>query len=616
MYQIIAYETPTSDVRHVVYDPKLRENVINGKLSLIENEINNLTLTVGQENWLYGNTGTFQTHIEVYQDNVLLFRGRLLDVTREMDSGGKFTQTFVFEDVANYLKDSIQRFAKVQDTTPKQFLQDLIDLHNSQVPAYKQFELRNVEVTNSTDNVYRYVDYVSTWDTIQDKLVSRLGGYIVTEYANGKNYVDYLKLESSTTHTNDTPILLKRNLKSLNVKEDPTEIITRFIPLGATIQQDTSETSGDVSSPRLTIAGVNGGSDYINIPELQAQFGVINGTNTWDDVHDANILLNKANQWIASQVGSKESYTVSALELPNYDAFKVSDNYLVSNERVMTDAYLRVIQKDIDFNDPLNSSLTIGDKSSSLSQYQLENINARKQARSMQDKLNASQNALDSLKTDYSVMSNQFVDMQKQIADLNGGWQAGSLFVTLSELQSGKTSEWYRNLNDNNNISGAVINLTQGTSGINSAFSDEYSGTVNSGMTFIGVYHTFTATDEASATAEAQYFVSQLQAKSISNSAITALYISDGNGLTADRLVLSKQIDAFNAVLINAGYSNTVDYATSDWIDTRFIPNAKYKWVINTNTTNVPRIANAWQYNNNFNNENLPISKSYDRIFI
>ena len=616
MYQIIAYETPTSDVRHVVYDPKLRENVISGKLSLIENEINNLTLTVGQENWLYGNTGTFQTHIEVYQDNVLLFRGRLLDVTREMDSGGKFTQTFVFEDVANYLKDSIQRFAKVQDTTPKQFLQDLIDLHNSQVPAYKQFELRNVEVTNSTDNVYRYVDYVSTWDTIQDKLVSRLGGYIVTEYANGKNYVDYLKLESSTTHTNDTPILLKRNLKSLNVKEDPTEIITRFIPLGATIQQDTSETNGDVSSPRLTIAGVNGGSDYIDIPELQAQFGVINGTNTWDDVHDANILLTKANQWIASQVGSKESYTVSALELPNYDVFKVSDNYLVSNERVMTDAYLRVIQKDIDFNDPLNSSLTIGDKSSSLSQYQLENINARKQARSIQDKLNASQNALDSLKTDYSVMSNQFVDMQKQIDDLNGGWQAGSLFVTLSELQSGKTSEWYRNLNDNNNISGTVINLTQGTSGLNSAFSDEYSGTVNSGMTFIGVYHVFTATDEASATAEAQYFVSQLQAKSISNSAITALYISDGNGLTADRLVLSKQIDAFNAVLINAGYSNTVDYATSDWIDTRFIPNAKYKWVINTNTTNVPRIANAWQYNNNFNNENLPISKSYDRIFI
>lgn len=616
MYQIIAYETPTSDVRHVVYDPKLRENVINGKLSLIENEINNLTLTVGQENWLYGNTGTFQTHIEVYQDNVLLFRGRLLDVTREMDSGGKFTQTFVFEDVANYLKDSIQRFAKVQNTTPKQFLQDLIDLHNSQVPAYKQFELRNVEVTNSTDNVYRYVDYVSTWDTIQDKLVSRLGGYIVTEYANGKNYVDYLRLESSTTHTNDTPILLKRNLKSLNVKEDPTEIITRFIPLGATIQQDTSETSGDVSSPRLTIAGVNGGSDYIDIPELQAQFGVINGTNTWDDVHDANILLNKANQWIASQVGSKESYTVSALELPNYDAFKVSDNYLVSNERVMTDAYLRVIQKDIDFNDPLNSSLTIGDKSSSLSQYQLENINARKQARSMQDKLNASQNALDSLKTDYSFMSNQFIDMQKQIADLNGGWQAGSLFVTLSELQSGKTSEWYRNLNDDNNIAGSVINLTKGTNNLNSAFSEEFSGTVNSGMTFIGVYHVLTAIDEASAAAEAQYFVSQLQARSISNSAITALYISDGNGLNTDRLVLSKQIDVFNAVLINAGYSNTVDYATSDWMDTRFIPNAKYKWVINTNTTNVPRIANAWQYKNNFNNENLPISKSYNQIFI
>lgn len=616
MYQIIAYETPTSDVRHVVYDPKLRENVINGKLSLIENEINNLTLTVGQENWLYGNTGTFQTHIEVYQDNVLLFRGRLLDVTREMDSGGKFTQTFVFEDVANYLKDSIQRFAKVQDTTPKQFLQDLIDLHNSQVPAYKQFELRNVEVINSTDNVYRYVDYVSTWDTIQDKLVSRLGGYIVTEYANGKNYVDYLKLESSTTHTNDTPILLKRNLKSLNVKEDPTEIITRFIPLGATIQQDTSETNGDVSSPRLTIAGVNGGSDYIDIPELQAQFGVINGTNTWDDVHDANILLTKANQWIASQVGSKESYTVSALELPNYDAFKVSDNYLVSNERVMTDAYLRVIQKDIDFNDPLNSSLTIGDKSSSLSQYQLENINAKKQARSIQDKLNASQNALDSLKTDYSVMSNQFVDMQKQIADLNGGWQAGSLFVTLSELQSGKTSEWYRNLNDDNNIAGAIIKLTQGVTFANTDFASQVGMVGAAGMTFIGAYHIFTATDEASAVKEAQYFVAQLQANSVSNSAITAAYIGEGNGLSGNKNDLTLYIDAFNAVLANAGYTNTTDYATNDWLDTRFTSNAAYKWIINTETATVPRTADAWQYNNNFNNESLPISKSYDRAFI
>ena len=615
MYRIIAYESPTATTGHIIYDPKFSYNVLSGKLSLIENEVDNMTLTIGPDNWLYGKNDTFNVHVEVYQDNsTLLFRGRLLDVTREMTTSGVFKQTFVFESVMNYLQDSIQRYKKVQNTTPRQFLQNLIDFHNSQVPDYKKFTLRTVTVTNSTDNVYRYVDYVSTWNTIKDKLLSRLGGVIRTQYKDGVNYIDYITSDQGKLHENDTQIIIGRNMKSLSVKEDPTAVITRLVPLGATIENDSPNQDTGASNPRVTIADVNDGKDYIDIPVLQNKYGIINGTNTWDDVHEPSILLSKANSWISSQTSSKESYTLSALELPNYDYFVVSDSYQVINERVMTKQMLRVIQKDIDFNEPLNSSLTVGSRTSSLSSYQLETINAQKQAKAMQERLNASRSDLITLTKDYSDMANQFTDLQKQIADMNGGWRAGSLFVTLDGTHGTKDANWYSNL-ANNNIDGAIINLTTGSSTLNSSFNTEKSNIVTAGITLIGVYHTLQAANATDAATEGNHFLSQLQAENISTSAIVACSITD-DALSTDKTILNSVLSAFYRVLTDAGYNKTTDYSDNSWFGSRFDSKAAYKWIINTNTSNAPSSANAWQYNNNFNSESLSVSKSYDKAFI
>lgn len=615
MYRIIAYESPTATVGHIIYDPKFSYNVLSGKLSLIENEIDNMTLTIGPDNWLYGKNNTFNVHVEVYQDDsTLLFRGRLLDVTREMTDNGEFKQTFVFESIMNYLQDSIQRYKKVQNTTPRQFFQNLIDFHNAQVPDYKKFTLRTVTVTNSTDNVYRYVDYVTTWDTLKDKLLSRLGGVIRTQYKDGVNYIDYIRTDQGRLHENDTKIVIGRNMKSLSVKEDPTEVITRLVPLGATIENDTSNEDAGASNPRVTIASVNGGKDYIDIPALQRKYGVINGTNTWDDVHEPSNLLSKAKNWINSQASSKESYTLSALELPNYDYFVVSDSYRVINERVMTTQMLRVVQKDIDFNDPLKSSLTIGDRTSSLSRYQLENINAQKQAKAMQERLNASRSDLVTVNKNYSDMANQFTDLQKQIADMNGGWRAGSLFVTLDDSHGDKDTNWYSNL-ANNSINGAVVNLTTGGNTSNSSFSTEKSNLATAGITLVGVYHTLQASNATNATTEGKYFLSQLQAKNISTNAIVACYIADDN-LSTNKSTLNGVLSTFYKVLTDAGYNKTTDYSDNSWFGSRFDSKATYKWIINTNTSNAPSAAKAWQYNNNFNNESLSVSKSYDKAFI
>lgn len=620
MYRIIAYESPTDKAGHVVYDPRIGKHIVDGKLRLVENEVDNLTLTVNPDNWLYGNGKPFITHIDVYQDGEIenhIFRGRCLDVTREMKDTGEFLQTFVFEDILNYLQDSIQRHLKVQNTTPAQFFQKLIDVHNSQVPEYKRFNVRTVNVTNSTDNVYRYVDYVNTWETIKDKLVSRLGGVIRTDYVDGKNYIDYMTADQGALHSNDMEIQIGKNMQSLSVQEDPTEIITRLVPLGATIEADEgSDTETDASQPRVDISSVNNGKDYIDMPELQAEYGIINGTNTWDDVHEPDILLTKAKDWIAQQAASKETYTISALELPQFDHYVVSDRYEVINPNVVVPVYLRVIQKDIDFNDPYKSALTIGDRASTLSKYQLENVNAQKQANNLKSQIAAGTTNIGKLTSSNIEMQNKIADLQKQIDEINANnnWQAGSLFVDISSNQGNPALSWYQNL-ANNDVQGAIVKLTENTNYTNEYFDDQKANVIKAGMKFIGTYHYLKADTVDGAKSEAQYYLKQLQAKNINKSTIVACDLEDAS-LSNDKTTLTNELEAFHKVLSDAGYTNTTDYSTSSWMSSRFTPQGKYKWIASWGVSEVPTGADAWQYNNKFNEQDLDINKSYNKAFV
>ncbi len=371
MYRIIAYNEPTDKVGYIIHDPRIDRRVSAGKLTLKEGEIDDLTLKVNQKNNLFNNVRPMRTHVEVYDDSELIFRGRALKPTRTMESSGQFMQEYVFESIEAYLLDSIQRFAEVHNTTPADFFRMLIQVHNNSVPDWKKFEVRKVDVTNSTDNVYRFVDYTKTRDTIKEKLLTRLGGFLRVEYHDGKNYVDYV-IDPGRDHQADTPIKLGKNLKSASMTIDPTKVITRLIPLGAQIEPPQNE-NGNVANgtrPRITIADLNGGKDYLDIPELQQEFGIINGTQTWDDVHEPQNLFRKANEWIQAQSATNTQWTISALELPEYNAFKVSDRYLFINPGIVEPQMLRVTQKQIDLTKPYESSLTIAEKSYGLTEYQ------------------------------------------------------------------------------------------------------------------------------------------------------------------------------------------------------------------------------------------------------
>lgn len=248
MYRIIGYNEPTDKNGFIVLDQRVNRTVSEGKLTIKETDIDDLELTVNRDSLLFDNVRPMHTHVEVYDDDKLLFRGRAIKPKKEMQSSGSFIRTYVFEDIEAYLLDSVQRFYEAIGLKPKEFLQSLLDVHNSQVPQYKQFKLRNCNVTNNKDDAYRQIDYPKTRDAIKDKLINELGGYLVTEYRpGGPNVLDYVT-DIGSDHKNDTPIQLAVNMQSASLTIDPTKVITRLIPLGKQLESNKVEVDGESST--------------------------------------------------------------------------------------------------------------------------------------------------------------------------------------------------------------------------------------------------------------------------------------------------------------------------------------------------------------------------------
>lgn len=517
MYRIIAYNEPTDKVGYIIHDPRIDRRVSAGKLTLKEGEIDDLTLKVNQKSNLFNNVRPMHTHVEVYDGNELIFRGRALKPTRTMESSGQFMQEYVFESIEAYLLDSVQRFAEVHNTTPADFFRMLIQVHNNSVPDWKKFEVRKVNVTNSTDNVYRFVDYTKTRDTIKEKLLTRLGGFLRVEYHDGKNYVDYV-IDPGRDHQADTPIKLGRNLKSASMTIDPTKVITRLIPLGAQIEPPQNET-GNVANgtrPRITIADLNGGKDYLDIPDLQQEFGIINGTQTWDDVHEPQNLLRKANEWIQAQSATNTQWTISALELPEYNAFKVSDRYLFINPGIVEPQMLRVTQRQIDLTKPYESSLTIAEKPFGLVEYQSKLQKSLGRVENLKRVIESQAEAISEWNARYDNSQQQIKDLSSALKDLENKVNAQTpeqpkpphigKIIDVSEWQG--VIDWNSVVRDDVTLS--IIRIQDGSSHQDLKYMENLQKCISAGGKY-AVYAYFRGTSTADAQQEARDFYQRVQ---------------------------------------------------------------------------------------------------------
>lgn len=326
------------------------------------------------------------------------FEGRVLAPSEDMDNSGLHSMSYECEGELGYLHDSQQRHLEYRGT-PRDLLQTILDYHNSQVEEYKRFYLGEMNVTNSTDNLYLYLSAEkTTFDTIKEKLIDNLGGELQIRKVDGVRFLDYLQ---RVGEDKETEIKLAKNLISISRDVDPTQIITRLTPLGTRIESD-DEDATDASEARLTIESVNGDLPYIDAPLLIEEFGIQGGSITWDDINFPSILLSRGQEWLANQKISHNQYKISTLDLfligLDIDSFSLGNSYPVINSIMSINERLRVIGKSLDINTPQNTSLTIGDKFKTLNEYQNDLNKSAQQVVDLQGKVNRQSQTITTIK--------------------------------------------------------------------------------------------------------------------------------------------------------------------------------------------------------------------------
>lgn len=249
----------------------------------------------------YGMIRQMKSIITVFQDDYLLFRGRVLDVGH-----GWYNEKIVTcEGDMAFLLDSVLRPFSFTGT-PAEMLAYLLELHNAQVDASKRFLPGNVTVEGL--QTYDATEYLTTSATLEKALSEPLGGYLMTRTENGQTYLDYL---ADVTLLSPQSIAYGKNLLDLNLTAKGADIATVVIPLGAKLKDE----EGNDTGRRLTIEAVNGGADFVQDETAIAQYGTIVKTVVFDDVADAETLKAKGQAQLSDAVKLPETIELTAADL-------------------------------------------------------------------------------------------------------------------------------------------------------------------------------------------------------------------------------------------------------------------------------------------------------------
>ena len=283
---------------YVLHDSNLEQfTLINPVLTVELNKSGEFTFQIANNHVYYDKIVNKKSCIEIYQDGEWLWSGRPIKVSTAL----KLVKTVVCEGELSFLHDSNQRIAEYHDMSVKDYFTTLINKHNAMVDESKRFTVGNVTVTDSNDSLYRYSNYEDTFDTIQDKLIGRLGGYILTRHVDGVTYIDYVQ---SYPYITNQVIEIGSNIIDLSLEESSADTISALIPLGKKLTEISEESPQEETTgeERLTIESVNNGLDYIVNDDAVSRIGMVFGTVTFDDVTDPYNLLAKGSEELTDRI--------------------------------------------------------------------------------------------------------------------------------------------------------------------------------------------------------------------------------------------------------------------------------------------------------------------------
>lgn len=351
MYRVYCNNSPLYDLR----DEDLV--LISPIVKIGENTAGSFEFSILPKHPHYEEVNELTSVITVYDGDEEIFCGRVVEITKDLYNRKKV----ICEGELAYFNDSIQRPAKYQGLTVRGYLETLVNIHNQQVKNQgidKTFKVGAVTVQDKNDYVYKYTNWESTLEVIKTDLLKTYGGYLRIRKENGVRYLDYL---ADYPNTNTQVIEFGSNLLDFTHDMVASDIVTAVIPLGARLE-DVTEVEG--LDAYLTIKDVNGGVDYVYSQEAVKSYGWIFKTVKWDDVHVADNLLKKGNEYLSDIQFAQITLTISAVDLHmlhvDMERIKVLDRIRVTSTPNGLDRFFPVSEMTIYLDKPSNNKLTLG----------------------------------------------------------------------------------------------------------------------------------------------------------------------------------------------------------------------------------------------------------------
>lgn len=420
---------------------------IKGTISQEVGAINSFTFDIFPNNAGYNLIKSRKTTIKAVNTITgrVEFEGRVLLAEEKMESSGLILKSVTCESFLGYLYDSIQPYAEETTYTLNAFLDTVLNNHNACVEEEKRIYRGSVNVhVAGTGNVYKGLQYETTYETIKDKLVDVYGGELeVVRGSDGLLYLNYLQ-EIGTTRA--TTIELGKNMQQASREVSPLNIITRVIPLGAklkkTVVGEGGETSEEETEERLTLVGYtppNGSKltvPWIDDTEKIEELGIVCATLDFPDITEQSNLYARAMEYLTVDNLLLLSHTLTALDLKeigqDIDSLNCGDKYPVKNKLIGLDEILRITKKSIDINAPYKNSITIGEKRATLSQIQAnENNKTQIDLENLQNFTQSINKVVSSVSTKVETFSRELTETIKGTVD-----KYLATYVTADELET------------------------------------------------------------------------------------------------------------------------------------------------------------------------------------
>lgn len=362
---------------YVLHDSNLEQfTLISPKLDIEVNKSGEFNFQILNNHPYYDKIINKKSYIEIYENGKWLWGGRPIKVNTSL----KLAKTVTCEGELSFLHDSNQRLAEYHNISVRDYFTFIISKHNEMVGEDKQFTVGNVTVEDTNDSLYRYSNYEDTFDTIQEKLIDKLGGYILIRHENGVRYIDYLK---EYPYITNQMIQIGSNIIDLSLEDNSSDTISALIPLGKKMSEINGETNAqeNETEERLTIESVNDGLDYIVNEDAVSRLGLVFGVQTWDDVTIPSNLLKKGYEELTDRIYSNLTISLNIFDRSfieeNIDSFKLGATVVCdSPKHGLYQKQMMISSMSISLVDISQNTITIGSDTKSITSNIKESTNS------------------------------------------------------------------------------------------------------------------------------------------------------------------------------------------------------------------------------------------------